>query len=122
MLHNHEIKKAPHPKAIDNRMRKTQSNIGDMLKEIVRNNPNVSQIEVPGIVDLMVTYRISNKTFTKYLRRSIFQKEGAKHNQKVLYLSSNDILIIKEFMWLENRYNRLDRKEKDLVRLLIENL
>lgn len=67
-------------------------------------------------------FHIGDKTFSKYLKKSIFNDETAKGNKKVLYLSKIDIILIKEIIYLENRYNKLGIEQKNIIRCLIARL
>lgn len=116
------FKALPHPNMVSNWKIKTQAKIGYFLMDLVHENPKSREIYKPGIVALSKKYHIGDKTFIKYLKKSIFSDENAKNNKKTLYLSENDIILIKEIIYLENRYNTLEIAQKNIIRCLIARL
>lgn len=90
--------------------------------DIVANHEGAEQIEIPGIVELSKKYHLGDKTFVKYLKRSIFAGTDQKNNKKTLYLSKTDIILIKEIMYLEQRYEGLEAPQKSIIRCLIAKL
>lgn len=122
MITNHTQVREFHPRQAAYRIRIAQAKVGDMLMDIVRENPGKPSIEIVGTTELARKYKLGDKTFSKYLKKSIFTKEWSKHNEKVLFLNEMDVILIREFMYLENRYEKFPKKEKEVVKLLIESL
>lgn len=116
--------KKPHPNLISNWTRKTQAKIWWMLMDIVANNQkkNIESIEISWIVELSKKYHIWDKTFVKYLKKSIFIPTENKNNKKTLFLSKTDTILIKEIMYLEERYSLLETPQKNIIRCLIAKL
>lgn len=90
--------------------------------DIVASHPNKKQIEIPGIVEIGKKYHVGDKTFVKYLKKSIFAGTDQKNNKKTLFLSEIDIILIREIMYLEQRYENLEIAQKNLIRCLILKL
>lgn len=112
----------PHPKMITNHTRKTQAKVWWMLEEIVIENEKKEEIEIRWIVELSKKFWLWDKTFAKYLKKSIFQSEWEKNNKKSLYLSSTDVILIKEIIYLWERYKNLGQAQKNIIRCLIAKL
>jgi hypothetical protein len=58
----------------------------------------------------------------KYLKKSIFIPTENKNNKKTLFLSKTDTILIKEIMYLEERYSSLETPQKNIIRCLIAKL
>lgn len=61
-----------HPNMVNNWKAKTQAKIGRMLIQIVEQNSKLKTLQVSGIVELARKFHIGDKTFRKYLKKSIF--------------------------------------------------
>lgn len=122
MNYEEENTTRPHPLMISNWKRKTQSKIWYMLMDIVYNNPKLEHIEIEWITELGKKYKLWDKTFVKYLKRSIFESQDARYNKKILVLTKTDIILIKEMIYLEQRYTWLEPAQKNIIRFLISRL
>jgi hypothetical protein len=111
----------PHPNLISNWTRKTQAKIWYMLMAIVLDNQKKEEIEIWGLVELCKKYHLWDKTLNKYLKNNIFQDTSEK-NKKLLHLWKNDIILIKEAIYLENRYQNFSPPQKKLIKYLLERL
>lgn len=93
-----------------------------MLMDLVRRSPKMEQMSVTGIVGIQKHYHIGDRTFHKYLGKSIYQDPERKTNKKILHLSKLDMILVKEIIFLEERYQHFDTAQRNIIRCLIAKL
>lgn len=82
----------------------------------------MEEIEISWIVELWKKYHLWDKTFVKYLKKNIFKWIDQKNNKKTFFLSKIDVILIREIMYLENRYEWMEAGQKNIIRCLIARL
>lgn len=107
------------PYLLTNWQIKTQAKIWKMLCDIVKKNPWMEELEMHWITKLSGDYKMSDVTFNKYLKHSIF--EYSKIN-KSLILNKMDIILIKEIIFLINRNSILPKQQKIILKFLLHYL
>lgn len=90
--------------------------------DLIQSNNTDDWLQIEWITELSKRYHIWDKTFTKYLKLSIFDSSDGRYNKKVLSLWKIDIILIKEMIYLENRYQKLEQQQKNIIRFLIARL
>lgn len=112
-----------HPLLIDHRRNITRSKIGDMMIDIVKRSGNIGQdITVTGITKLCRSYNIHTDTLHRYIGERIFPSSSWLNNTKILYISRNEVIAIRELVHIIGRYQGLTMSEKKIIKTVILSL